>query len=50
LIENNAAYIQDWVKVLKDKPEILVESSRQAQKAFDYIIGNQKIINTSESD
>ena len=38
LIENSASYIQGWLKALKNNPEILVEASRNAQKAFDYII------------
>jgi antirestriction protein ArdC len=47
-IENSAAYIKSWVKALKDNPEILVEASRSAQKAFDYIVGKKEALTSEE--
>jgi antirestriction protein ArdC len=47
-LENSAAYIQGWVKALKDNPEILVEASRSAQKAFDYIVGKKEALTSDE--
>jgi antirestriction protein ArdC len=37
-IENSAAYIQGWLKVLKSDKKILVHAAAQAQKAADYIL------------
>lgn len=37
-IENSAAYIQGWLKVLKSDKKILVHAAAQAQKASDYIL------------
>ena len=36
-IENHAAYIQSWLKKLKDDPKMVVLAAAQAQKAADYI-------------
>lgn len=38
-IEQSAAYIQGWVKKLKDHPKMLFEASSQATKAAKYIRG-----------
>jgi len=37
VIENSAAYIKSWAKKLK--PEMLVLGSREARKAFEYVVG-----------
>jgi len=37
-IENSAAYIQGWLKVLKKDKTMLVHAAAQAQKAADYIL------------
>lgn len=37
-LENSAAYIQGWLKVLKDDRRLLVHAAAQAQKAADYIL------------
>lgn len=36
---NSAAYIQSWLKALKDDVTMLVYASSQAQKAVEYILG-----------
>lgn len=36
-IENSAAYIQGWLKVLKNDKTLLVHAAAQAQKASDFI-------------
>ena len=36
---NSVAYIQSWLKALKDNPEMIVYASAQAQKAVDFILG-----------
>lgn len=38
-IENSTAYIQSWLKQLKNDKTLLVKASSQAQKAADYILG-----------
>lgn len=40
-LENSAAYIHGWLKVLKGENKLLVHAAAQAQKAVDYIL-NQK--------
>jgi len=37
-IENSAAYIQGWLKVLKDDKKLAIVAAGQAQKAADYIL------------
>lgn len=39
-IENNAAYIQSWIKKFKDDSTVLIFAAAQAQKAIDYITRN----------
>lgn len=41
-LENSAAYIQSWLRVLKKDSRIVVMAASQAQKAVDYILGNQE--------
>ena len=36
-IENNASYIQSWLRVLKEDSKLIVHVAAQAQKAADYI-------------
>jgi len=38
-IENSAAYIQGWLKRLRDDKRLVVSAAAQAQKAADYIQG-----------
>lgn len=37
--DNNAAYIQSWIKVLNDNKSLIVRAASKAQKACDYILG-----------
>lgn len=37
-IENSAAYIQGWLKALKNDRTLLIHAAAQAQKAADYIL------------
>jgi antirestriction protein ArdC len=41
LIENSAAYLQSWIKVLKAEPRMAVVAAAQAQKACDHILGRK---------
>jgi len=38
-IENSAAYLRSWIKVLRGDSKLLVTAASQAQKAADYIRG-----------
>ena len=38
IIENSAAYIQSWLKALKNDKKLVVLAAAQAQKAADYIL------------
>ena len=42
-VENSTAYIQGWLKVLKNEPKMLVQAVGKAQKATDFIINGKKI-------
>jgi antirestriction protein ArdC len=37
-IENSAAYIEEWLKVLKNDKRMIINASAQGQKAVDYIL------------
>ena len=37
---NTAAYIQSWIKVLRNEPKWIVSASSKAEKAAKYILGN----------
>lgn len=38
-MDNTAAYLQGWMRVFKEKPEMLVYAASRAQKAVDYLLG-----------
>tara|TARA_R110002020_G_scaffold255540_2_gene469335 strand:+ start:321 stop:1232 length:912 start_codon:yes stop_codon:yes gene_type:complete len=38
---NSQAYINGWVKQLKDHPKMILEASSQSQKAVEYILNNK---------
>jgi len=40
-INNSAAYIQGWLKALKNDKTLLIHAAAQAQKASDYILNVQ---------
>lgn len=40
-IENSASYIASWLRKLKDDKKMVVQAAGQAQKAADYILGNE---------
>ncbi|WP_051315849.1 ArdC family protein [Algoriphagus vanfongensis] len=39
LLDNSAAYIQNWLAELKNDKQLLIEAAGKAQKAVDYILG-----------
>lgn len=40
VVENTAAYIQGWLKKLKDDKQFIFKAAAEAQKAVDFIVGN----------
>lgn len=38
-IKNSAAYLQSWIKALKNDPTMIVSAAGKAEKAFEYITG-----------
>lgn len=41
VIENQAAYLASWIKVLKGKPKLCVIAAAQAQRGADWIMGRR---------
>jgi len=41
-IENSAAYLQSWIKVLKNDMTLIVHAAGKAQKAVNYILNNKE--------
>ena len=42
-IDNSAAYINGWLKKLRNDEKLVIFAAAQAQKAMDYILGGQEI-------
>ena len=38
VIENQAAYIQGWLKKIRDDRKLVIHAAAKAQKAVDYIL------------
>lgn len=47
IIENNAAYLAGWLKVLKEDSKFIFKAAAEAQKAVDYIL-NRRQVNSDE--
>jgi len=45
-LENSSAYIQHWLKVLKNDRTMLLKASGKATAAVEYILGNQSLMIT----
>jgi antirestriction protein ArdC len=39
VIDNQASYIDGWLKTLKAQPHLIIHAAQKAQKAFDHILG-----------
>lgn len=46
-VEHSAAYLQGWLKRLRDEKSLLVQAAAQAQKAVDFILGKEPDISGS---
>ncbi len=53
-IDNSAAYIQSWLKALKSDNKFFLQAATHAQRAADYILGEQsysdEIITITEAE
>ncbi len=47
-LENSAAYIQGWLKVLKGDKKLAIVAAGQAQRAADFILNNQHTENQQD--
>lgn len=50
LVEHSAAYIENWLQVLKGDRKLVVTAAARAQKAADYIIGDAAEDHESEEE
>lgn len=50
VIDNSAAYLANWIRVLKGDSKLLVQAASAAQKAADYIRGLSKPAETTEEE
>ncbi len=48
-IDNSTAYIQNWLKVLRDDRKMIINAASRAEKAMSYIINNVKEINCEKA-
>ena len=46
---NQAAYLKGWLEQLKSDPAMLVKAGSQAQKAFEFIMGEVSQIELQEA-
>lgn len=49
-LDNSAAYVQNWLKVLEGDPSMLISAASKAQKACDYILGGSASEPTTSGD
>jgi antirestriction protein ArdC len=49
-IQNSAAYIQSWLRELKNDKRLLLIASGQAQKACDFIRGKSNCVQSAQND
>lgn len=49
-LDNSAAYIQSWLRRLKDDPKLLMSAASAAQKASDYILNKKPKIEETKKE
>jgi antirestriction protein ArdC len=42
IIENNAAYLAGWLKILREDSKFIFKAAAEAQKAADYILNRRQ--------
>ena len=43
MVENNAAYLAGWLKILKADSKFIFKAAAEAQKAADYILNRRPV-------
>jgi len=41
VLDNNTAYLQSWLKVLKEDKRLIIYASAKANRAANYILGRE---------
>ena len=49
-LDNSAAYIASWLRVLKGDRKLLIQAAAQAQKAAEHILGTTPAQVTEDAD
>ena len=47
-VDNHKAYVQSWIKAIKEKPETLIKAIREAEKAANYMEYKAELINEKD--
>jgi len=50
VIENNAAYLAGWLKILREDSKFIFKAAAEAQKAADYFLNRRQITQTASSN
>jgi antirestriction protein ArdC len=50
VIENNAAYLAGWLKIVQADSKFIFKAAAEAQKAADYILNRKHITDTASSN
>jgi antirestriction protein ArdC len=50
ILDNTAAYVQSWIRALKNDPSMITWASAKANQAANYILGTHRIKPDSESE
>lgn len=48
--ENNAAYLNSWIRTIKGDPKMVIHAAAQAQRSCDYILGDGADAEDEEAD
>ncbi|RIL03536.1 MAG: hypothetical protein DCC71_14910 [Proteobacteria bacterium] len=48
-LENSAAYVASWLRVLRDDRRLLLRAAQHAQRAVDYVLGHRVAEGSSDS-
>jgi len=49
VIENNAAYLAGWLKILKEDSKFIFKAAAEAQKAADYVLNRRLVVEASSN-
>jgi|GEM_PF-1258863 len=49
VIENNAAYLAGWLKILREDSKFIFKAAAEAQKAADYVLNRRLVVEASSN-